>query len=52
VLTVRNDELAVRDDDDVSSEVAETRAHAGEFQDTHVDGQAQSGKPAPVYQHS
>jgi hypothetical protein len=31
VLTVRNDELAVRDNNDVSSEVAETRACAGEF---------------------
>ena len=31
MLTVGNDELAMRDDDDVSSEVAETRARAGEF---------------------
>ena len=32
VLTVGNDELAMRDDDDDAlSEVAETRAHAGEF---------------------
>jgi hypothetical protein len=31
MLTVRNDELTVRDDDDMSLEVAETRACAGEF---------------------
>jgi hypothetical protein len=42
VLAVGNDELAVRDDDDASSEVAETRARVEE----------QSSKPAPVYQHS
>ena len=31
MLAVRDDELAARDDDNASSEVAETRAHAGEL---------------------
>jgi hypothetical protein len=37
VLAVRDDELAVGDDDDTSSEVAERKAHAGELS---VDGKA------------
>ena len=31
MLTVGNDELTMRDNDNASLEVAETRAHVGEF---------------------
>jgi hypothetical protein len=49
VLAVRDDELAVGDDDDASSEVAERKARAGELS---VDGKAgirQAGSSLPAF---
>ncbi len=51
VLTVRDDELAVGDDDDVSSSVAEGGAHAGVPGNSRGWVSGRPGKPAPVHQH-
>jgi hypothetical protein len=51
VLTVGDDELAVGDDDDVLSEVAEGEARVGVLGNSRVMGNVQPGKPGPVNWH-
>ena len=48
MLTVRDNELTVRDDDNVSEEVAE----GGHMWESSGNSHGWIGKPAPIYWHS